>query len=204
MTFPPADPWVARLERFLAEGMPAPPPRMPVAVDEIVEVPLAVWQQGDVAAVLWVERERNSDEVDARVDTFVNAGRWQLASSGGGSWLGDLDAPIPSGVVAIMGLTSELRSPSTGGCYGLVGGRVGRDVTAVGYRGPDRRGIVPVVSPIGAFLVGIEIPAAFGIGPIRSLDGPTDSVLDAMPIQWPLVWGLTPETGPFPKRPDCP
>lgn len=180
MTRRPLDPFVDDLLNMLAHGVPAPPIRVPVADDEIVEVPLSLWRRDDLAAILWVERSPGDDELEARVDIFAKTDSWQLQSSGGGSWVGDLDVVLPSDAVAVMGLGSVARSPSSGQSYWLVGGRAGAAVRAIGYRGTFVHGLAPVSRNVGVFFFGVETPPKFEIGAVSASGGPAHELVRTM------------------------
>lgn len=189
MTPPSMDPFVEQLELFLALGLPDPPARLPETGD--VEIPLALWREGDIAAVLWVEREAGSTDLDSRVDVFCceDAHGWRLLSSGGGSWIGDWDVPVPAAMVGWMGHAAVVPSPSTGKTYWLAGGRAGSDVRAIGYRGPHVEGIIRITSKSGVFFFGVESPPRFQVGPIYSITDPVETAIRTMSVQRTL--GLT-------------
>jgi len=186
------DPLVERLEEFLQHGVPAVDrfaPQWSSSNQGDVSIPVAVWRNEDVAAVLYLEQSRGYEELDARVDTFAqNSDRgWILEQSTGGSWIGGgWGELVASDTIRLMGLGASIHSLPTDTEYFLVGGRVGSDDLLVGYRGERCQGVVRASSDYGVFLFGLERHQRIEVGSVGTTPDSTERLLESMRVKYVL------------------
>ncbi len=144
----------------LLEGraLAAPPP--PLQADE--EVPVVVWREGDVAAVLWISRDPEDDEEPYSQDIEVftrSRGRWQWHSKGGSDWPADYGRRPGVGRPALTGSAQGAPGPAGRGSVWLASGIAPAGVEHVRVTA-GQVVIEADVEPVtGAFLVAVAAPS---------------------------------------------
>lgn len=140
--------------QVLEEGLPPLPERL----EKGQTVPIALWRGERYGAVVFVRLWRNGQvDHDCAITSRADDGAWEEPSSYGGSaWIDDPLHRPESGwdgePVEWIGVTGiqEIRA---------VKGVASLEVASIGVEQSGRKWRVPIDSPAGAFVVGLEDPA---------------------------------------------
>lgn len=143
----------------LAQGVP----ELPAEIRLGEAVPVSVWRDGDVGAVLFVRHVAEEDEEEPFVESDVvimtlSDGRWMAQASGGGTWAPGT-ALMPAGAtsegVAQDGVVGYVDAERAIGCTIIHGVPVGSAIRVTGSGGSIVR---PAVAPIGVQVVAAHVP----------------------------------------------
>jgi hypothetical protein len=149
--------------RVLAQGLPALPERL----ERGQTVPVALWRGERHGAVLFVRRWRNDNiDCDCAVARRAPDGSWDEPMGwGGGGWIDDPLVRAEDGwrhdLILWLGTygTADVR---------VVRGAASAVVASIEVEQDGRKWQVPVESPCGAFLVGLEHSERAVLQPIGS------------------------------------
>ena len=137
--------------RVLTEGLP----EMPERLERGQTIPLARWHGERFGAVLFVRRWKNDQiDTDTAISQRLPDGTWEEPYAySGGPWFHEPLAPLPRGTAAGAIAWSGLH----GNDEALVSiGKATDQVAGVQVSQCGRSWVVPVESPSGAVLVGVE------------------------------------------------
>ena len=156
----------------LLDGRPVAAPPPPLAGYE--EVPVVVWREGDVAAVLWISHDPEDAEEPYSQDIEVftrSRGRWQWHSKGGSDWPADYGQRPGVGRPGLTGLAQGAPGPGGGGLVWLASGIAPAGVERV--RVTARQAVFEAdVEPLtGAFLIAVAVPSALADVKVESAEG---------------------------------
>jgi hypothetical protein len=148
--------------RVLEEGLPPLPDRL----EPSQTVPVAVWRGERYGAVLFVRRWTNGNvDSDCAITERGGTGSWAYPQGwGGGGWIDDPPVRSEAGwdgkPVVWLRVTES---------YGVrvVAGAASTNVAGIEVEQAEGLWSVPIDSPCGAFVVGIE---SGGPGTLRALD----------------------------------
>jgi hypothetical protein len=146
------------IERWTVQVLEEGLPPLPSQLEKGQTVPIALWRGERYGAVVFVRLWRNGQvDHDCAITSKAGDGSWEEPSSYGGSaWIDDPLRRPESGwdgePVEWIGTTGiqEVRA---------VKGAASLEVAAIGVEQGGRNWQVPIDSPCGAFVIGIEDPA---------------------------------------------
>jgi hypothetical protein len=157
--------------RVLEEGLPPLPQRL----EPSQTVPVAVWRGESHGAVLFVRLWRNGNmDCECAITERRAGGGWEEPmGSGGGGWIDD---PLVRPEEGWQGDAVLWLGESGSNGVRAVRGAASKRVSAIEVEQAGRRRSLPVESPCGAFVVGIESqePAV-----VRALDEHGRALIDA-------------------------
>jgi hypothetical protein len=172
--------------RVLEEGLPT----LPTRLEASQTVPVALWRGERYGAVLFVRLWRNGNvDSDCAITERAANGSWEQPSGWGGSgwiddplvrsetgWGGDPVAWIGSTGIGSRAEDENFAVAHTGLDVRALRGAASSRVAAIEVEQRGRTWTVPIESPCGAFIVGLESP---GPATLRVLDRDGQPLADA-------------------------
>ncbi len=183
-----SEPWPAwESARVLTEGLPRLPHRL---LPPGVEVPVATWSEGSVAAVLYVgaDEEESYSQLDYSIELLRREGAaWRVESRGGNDWIADDLWIRPPGQDVWMARGTCTTPASGGRLWHFRCGLVGSGVKRLRFRSSGSEYDYDIASVVGAWVAGVLVSSGGSIGTVDAFGeaGGVLSCVDLSLSSWP-------------------